>query len=61
MQVYDRIIPNHSYETLGMLVVLLTGVLALDLTLKSLRSWATGWSRGPFQLCRQPSWPWNGF
>ncbi len=48
MQVYDRIIPNRSYETLGMLIVLLTGVLALDLTLKSLRSWATGWSAARF-------------
>lgn len=44
LQVYDRIIPHQSY---GTLIVLLTGVLAalaLDVTLRIIRSYLVGWS-----------------
>lgn len=43
LQVYDRIIPNHAKETLAFLFVGLIAALALDFTLKTVRSALLSW------------------
>ena len=43
LQVYDRIIPNRSRETLAFLIIALAITLALDLVLRSLRSALLAW------------------
>ncbi|MEP3049254.1 MAG: ATP-binding cassette domain-containing protein [Roseibium sp.] len=43
LQVYDRILPNKATDTLVVLVIGLGVVLAIDATLKTLRSYTVGW------------------
>lgn len=43
LQVYDRILPNKATDTLVVLIVGLGIVLAIDATLKTLRSYVVGW------------------
>ena len=44
LQIYDRIIPNHSYSTLFYLISGLVVVLVVDTLLKVVRSHISGWS-----------------
>jgi ATP-binding cassette, subfamily C, bacterial LapB len=43
LQVYDRVIPNHSRETLAFLIIGLVLTLALDLFLRTVRSALLSW------------------
>jgi ATP-binding cassette subfamily C protein LapB len=44
LQVYDRIIPHQSYGTLSLLTLGVFVALALDATLRVVRSWLVGWT-----------------
>ncbi len=44
LQIYDRILPNQSIETLTLLTLGLFGAFALDAVLKILRSYLLGWN-----------------
>lgn len=44
LQIYDRIIPNQSYDTLLYLMVGLSIVIVVDTTMKIIRSHISGWS-----------------
>ncbi len=44
LQIYDRILPNQSVETLALLTLGLFGAFALDAVLKILRSYLLGWN-----------------
>lgn len=44
LQIYDRILPNQSMETLTLLTLGLFAVFALDALLKIMRSYLLGWS-----------------
>jgi ATP-binding cassette subfamily C protein LapB len=44
LQIYDRILPNRSIETLTLLTLGLFAVFALDALLKIMRSYLLGWS-----------------
>jgi len=44
LQIYDRIIPNMSYDTLAYLMFGLFTVIAIDTGLKVIRSHISGWS-----------------
>ncbi|GAA0776311.1 ATP-binding cassette domain-containing protein [Roseibium denhamense] len=48
LQVYDRILPNSSIDTLVVLIVGLCFVLLIDAVLKTLRSYVVGWSASAF-------------
>jgi ATP-binding cassette subfamily C protein LapB len=43
LQVYDRIIPNHSRDTLAFLIIGLALALVFDLVLRTMRSALLGW------------------
>lgn len=49
LQVYDRIIPNQSTETLTILVALMVGVLVGEGVLRSARAVIAGWSGSRFE------------
>ncbi len=44
LQIYDRILPNQSIETLTLLTIGLFGAFVLDAVLKVLRSYLLGWN-----------------
>lgn len=44
LQVYDRILPNQSRETLAYLILGLTGVILVDTIMKIARSYLVGWA-----------------
>lgn len=44
LQIYDRILPNQSIETLSLLTIGLFAAFALDAALKMLRSYLLGWN-----------------
>lgn len=44
LQIYDRILPNQTVETLALLTIGLFVAFALDATLKILRSYLLGWN-----------------
>jgi ATP-binding cassette, subfamily C, bacterial LapB len=48
MQVYDRVIPNHSLATLAWLFLGLAGALVIDFILKALRSTLLSWQATRF-------------
>jgi ATP-binding cassette subfamily C protein LapB len=48
MQVYDRVIPNHSMATLAWLFLGLAGALVIDFLLKALRSALLSWQATRF-------------
>lgn len=49
LQVYDRIIPNHAYGTLSLLVIGLSIALFLDAMLRIVRSYIIGWNGARFE------------
>ncbi|WP_207459953.1 ATP-binding cassette domain-containing protein [Azospirillum sp. SYSU D00513] len=49
LQIYDRIIPNHSSSTLVLLILGLFASIALDTAVKMLRSYVTGWLGARFE------------
>lgn len=49
LQVYDRIVPNSSFQTLALLVAGVLSALALEALLRIGRSYATGWSGAQFE------------
>ncbi len=49
LQVYDRVLPNQSLSTLGMLTVTLTFVLILDAVLKIFRSHLLSWTAAKYE------------
>jgi ATP-binding cassette subfamily C protein LapB len=49
LQVYDRIVPNSSFQTLALLVIGVLSALALEALLRIGRSYATGWSGAQFE------------
>lgn len=44
LQIYDRIIPNQSHETLSILIFALFSVIIIEALLKILRSYTIGWA-----------------
>ena len=48
LQVYDRVLPNSSFDTLIFLVLGLTATIILDAALKYLRSYMLNWSAASF-------------
>jgi len=48
LQIYDRVLPNASFDTLTALVVLLGGVVVIDAVLKYLRASVVNWSAASF-------------
>lgn len=48
LQVYDRVIPNQSVETLGVLVLVLVGVAVAEAVLRTLRLYIVGWNAARF-------------
>lgn len=48
--VYDRIVPNASYESLSVLVVLLISFALLEAALRICRAYMLGWSAAKFEL-----------
>ncbi len=48
MQVYDRVLPNRSFDTLSLMIIGLSGILVLDLLLKTIRAYLTGWMAARF-------------
>ena len=48
LQVYDRVLPNASFDTLIFLVLGLTATIFLDAALKYLRSYMLNWSAASF-------------
>lgn len=48
--VYDRIVPNASYETLLMLVLMLIGLAVIEAGLRVCRTYMLGWSAAKFEL-----------
>ncbi len=48
--VYDRIIPNASYESLLLLVLLLIGFAVIEAGLRVCRAYMLGWSAAKFEL-----------
>lgn len=48
LQIYDRVLPNASFDTLTALVVLLGGVVVIDAVLKFLRASVVNWSAAAF-------------
>ncbi len=48
LQVYDRILPNKSTDTLVILIAGLGFVLVIDAVLKTTRSYLTGWLAASF-------------
>ncbi len=48
LQIYDRVLPNASFDTLTALVALLMGVVAVDAVLKYLRASLVNWSAASF-------------
>ncbi|MGB0696777.1 MAG: peptidase domain-containing ABC transporter [Rhodospirillaceae bacterium] len=49
LQIYDRIVPNSSLETLALLVLGVLTALILEAVLRLTRSYATGWSSAKFE------------
>lgn len=49
LQIYDRIIPNNSRDTLFLLIVGLIVVVLLDAVLRMARSYVTGWAGARFE------------
>ncbi|CAN0427518.1 unnamed protein product, partial [Discosporangium mesarthrocarpum] len=49
LQVYDRIIPNQAMHTLGVFIVALGVVLAIDCLLSLGRFYITGWTGARIQ------------
>lgn len=49
LQVYDRIVPRHASSTLGLMLVGVVIALVLDLTVRSLRVYITGWAAVRFE------------
>ncbi|WP_170244970.1 peptidase domain-containing ABC transporter [Pararhodospirillum oryzae] len=49
LQVYDRIVPNSSMQTLALLVIGVLTALALEALLRIGRSYATGWEGARFE------------
>ena len=50
LQVYDRIIPNQSFNTLSMLVLGFVGVLVLEFLLRLGRAYTLGWAATRFEV-----------
>lgn len=48
--VYDRIVPNAAYESLGMLVAMLIGFAVAEAALRVCRAYVLGWSAAKFEL-----------
>ena len=48
LHVYDRVLPNHAFDTLTMLIVSLFVVVALDSTLRIARGAIMGWRAASF-------------
>lgn len=48
LQVYDRVIPNHSYATLTIFAIALTTVFVIDAVIKIARYAITSWSASTF-------------
>ncbi len=48
LQIYDRVLPNASFDTLTALVTLLVGVVVVDAILKYLRASLVNWSAASF-------------
>lgn len=49
LQVYDRVLPNHSVQTLEILVVGVCFVVILEVLLKLCRSYIVGWTGASFE------------
>lgn len=49
LQVYDRVLPNQSMSTLGVLIATLIVVLILDLVLKSFRAQLLSWTAAKYE------------
>ncbi len=49
LQVYDRILPNQSYDTLGLLLIGLGVVVILDTVMKVARAYLVGWSAARYE------------
>ena len=49
LQVYDRVIPNQSMSTLGILVITLFFVLVMDAILKTFRSQLLSWTAAKYE------------
>ncbi len=49
LQVYDRVLPNQSYDTLSLLLLGLTGVMILDTFMKLARSYLVGWNAARYE------------
>ncbi len=49
LQVYDRILPNQSYDTLGLLLIGLAVVVVLDTVMKVARAYLVGWSAARYE------------
>jgi ATP-binding cassette subfamily B protein len=49
LQVYDRIVPRHAAATLGVMLLGVVGALLLDLIVRSLRVYITGWAAVRFE------------
>lgn len=50
LQVYDRIIPNQSFNTLTLLVLGFVGVLVLEFLLRIGRAYSLGWAATQFEI-----------
>jgi len=50
LQVYDRIIPNQSFNTLALLVLGFVGVLLLEFLLRIGRAYSLGWAATQFEI-----------
>lgn len=50
LQVYDRVIPNISYNTLLLLSIVVVGALIIDSILRILRTYISAWADAKFEL-----------
>lgn len=48
LQIYDRVLPNASFDTLSVLIAALIGVLVVDLVLKYCRAYYVNWTAASF-------------